>query len=273
MPTRPDHLNPSGTSFKSREDADHRLAQRVEGGVRILLAEGAAAAEDDAVVDHAEPAHHALGLGIGSPRRHQAAREIMRQPVGGDDGAAERHQRVLHMPRRVGQVGIAVGGDDDLPRAHRAFRRLDDDAPVLAPQPQRRAFLIDRDAARREAFGEAMQIVQRMDAAGARIEHAADERLRAGFLAHFMGVEDADIARRPSRASSIRLRRSRLCSVAWLCAALTCPVRVSRAAVMPNSEPVPRRSRSIHARSRTCVWPSRGHGPRRCRGTTAGISR
>src|SRR6185503_10910697 len=55
---------------KLREDADHCLAQRIEGAFGVLLAEGAASAEDDAIVDLAEPAHHPLGLGIGSPRRH-----------------------------------------------------------------------------------------------------------------------------------------------------------------------------------------------------------
>src|ERR1700736_2608306 len=32
-----------------------------------------------------------------------------------------------------------------------------------------------------------------MDAAGSRIEHAADKSLRTGFLPHLMGIEDADI--------------------------------------------------------------------------------
>ena len=114
------------------KDADHDFAQRVESWFRILLAEGAAAAEHHAIVDHAEPAHHALGLGIGPAGRHQVASKIMRQLVGCDDGAAERHQGVLHMTRRRRQVGIAVGGDNDLPRPYRAFRRLGNDQTILA---------------------------------------------------------------------------------------------------------------------------------------------
>ena len=58
------------------------------------------------------------------------------------------------------------------------------------PQREHWTFLIDRNAALAEALGEATQIIQRMNAAGARIEHAANKGLRAGLIAHLKRIED-----------------------------------------------------------------------------------
>lgn len=78
-------------------------------------------------------------------------------------------------------------------RPHRALRRFGDDAAVVAPEPYDRRFLENIHAAARHAIGKAAQIIQRMDAAGAGIEHAADEDAGAGLVAHFPLVEDADL--------------------------------------------------------------------------------
>src|SRR6185369_7468797 len=117
---------------KLREDADHCLAQRIEGAFGVLLAEGAASAEDDAIVDLAEPAHHPLGLGIGPPRRHQAAGEVRRQ---------------------------FFGSDDSVTRAHPAAGRLGDNAIAVVTEREHRAFLEYRHAALRDTPGKAPQVI------------------------------------------------------------------------------------------------------------------
>ena len=172
-----------------REDADHRLVQGGEGRGGIGLAEGTAAAEDDPAVDHAEPAHHPLGLAIGPARRHHAAGQVRREFFGRDDRAAERDQRALVVLGRGRQVGVAVGRDDRLLRPHRAAGRLDQHAVRFAPEAERRRPAMDGDALRGHAAGKPAQIVERMDAARAGIEHAADEASRAGLFAHLPGIE------------------------------------------------------------------------------------
>src|SRR5581483_12207853 len=56
-----------------------------------------------------------------------------------------------------------------------------------------RRVLEDHDAAARETVNEAAQIIQRMNAAGTRIEHAADKNTGAGLIAYLMGVEDSNV--------------------------------------------------------------------------------
>ena len=176
-----------------RKDADHRPAQGIKRTLRILFAESTAAAENDAIVHFSEPAHHPLVFSVGPPRGHEAAGKVRRQLFGGNDGAAKRHQRPLHPRRRRRQVGIAVGGDDGLPRPHRAAGRPHDDAVVVMPEFDRGAFLIDRDAALGDTFGKAAQVIQRMDSAGTRIEHPADKAPRSRLFAHLMGIEDTNL--------------------------------------------------------------------------------
>src|SRR5690606_15883507 len=128
--------------------------------------EGASATEQHALAGRAEPAHHAPCLAVAPAMAHERGPKVGAERLGCNQGAAEGNDGPAHRSRGGGDVGIAVGGDQYVPRYDLALRRRQDGPVAVLPARQNRRMLEDFAAARAYRSGEPACIVQRMDDAG-----------------------------------------------------------------------------------------------------------
>ena len=136
----------------------------------------APAVEHAVVGGGAEVVEHEVGVAHRRARRDQAVGQRIVQPLAAGDVGAHRHDARLQRRRDALQVDVA--GQQHMARRQLALRRA---------QPHRRArlqrlhrrLLVQRHAGRGGGARQAQRVLQRMQVARARIEHAAVEA-RAG---------------------------------------------------------------------------------------------